>query len=64
MKKNWRQCQMNKYEAGILMMFIITIFVLNWGMFADVEVMLVFSLPTVIVLMMCCLFGGLTSKKR
>ena len=55
---------MNKYEVGILMMFIITIFVLNWGMFADVEVMLVFSLPTVIVLMMCCLFGSLTSKKR
>lgn len=55
---------MNKYEAGILMMFIITIFVLNWGMFADVEVMLVFSLPTVIVLMMCCLFTSLTGKKR
>ena len=55
---------MNKYEAGILMMFIITIFVLNWGMFVDVEVMLVFSLPTVIVLMMCCLFESLTSKKR
>ena len=55
---------MNKYELRILGMFILAIFVLNWGMFADVEVMLVFSLPTVIVLMMCCLFGSLTSKKR
>lgn len=55
---------MNKYELRILGLFIITVFVLNWGMFADVEVMLVFSLPTVIVLMMCCLFTSLTSKKR
>lgn len=55
---------MNKYEVGILMMFIITIFVLNWGMFADVEVMLVFSLPTVIMLILFCLVMELKSKKR
>lgn len=55
---------MNKYELRILGMFILAIFALNWGMFADVEVMLVFSLPTVIMLMMCCLFTSLTSKKR
>ncbi len=55
---------MNKYELRILGLFIITIFVLNWGMFADVEVMLVFSLPTVIMLILFCLVMELKSKKR
>lgn len=36
---------MNKYELRIMLMFLATTFALNWGLFGDVEVMLVFSLP-------------------
>lgn len=36
---------MNKYELRIMAMFLLTTFALNWGLFGDVEVMLVFSLP-------------------
>lgn len=35
----------NRYELGIMLMFLATTFLLNWGLFGDVEVMLVFSLP-------------------
>lgn len=36
---------MNKYELRIMLMFLLVTFALNWGLFGDIEVMLVFSLP-------------------
>ena len=36
---------MNKYELRIMIMFLATTFLLNWGLFGDIELMLIFSIP-------------------
>lgn len=55
---------MRKIDVLMFFMFISMIFMFYWGMFADVEVMLVFAVPTVVILSLFGLIMDLASKEK